>query len=107
MTTSKPPTATSRTRRPSQRVEDQRVHDKPIPVRGEVDGTQVDIAPAVERFVPGRDQLLHQQQREQGRRDAPDGFRAALTRTVNAYAQAAGLLEGLKAGLGGDDIARD
>jgi DNA gyrase subunit B len=33
------------------------------------------------------------------------GFRAALTRTVNAYAQAAGLLKDLKNGLGGDDIS--
>ena len=33
------------------------------------------------------------------------GFRAALTRTVNAYAQGAGLLKDLKNGLSGDDIS--
>ncbi|HVZ88027.1 MAG TPA: DNA topoisomerase (ATP-hydrolyzing) subunit B [Polyangia bacterium] len=81
------------------------VHDKPIPVQGEVDGTQVDIAlqwndsyqDAIYCFtnnIKNKDGGTHL-----------TGFRAALTRTVNAYAQAAGLLKDLKNGLGGDDIS--
>ncbi len=81
------------------------VHDKPIAVAGEVDGTQVDIAlqwndsyqEAIYCFtnnIKNKDGGTHL-----------TGFRAALTRTVNAYAQSAGLLKDLKAGLGGDDIS--
>jgi DNA gyrase subunit B len=81
------------------------VHDKPIAVLGEVDGTQVDIAlqwndsyqDAIYCFtnnIKNKDGGTHL-----------TGFRAALTRTVNAYAQAAGLLKDLKQGLGGDDIS--
>jgi DNA gyrase subunit B len=81
------------------------IHDKPISVLGEVDGTHVDIAlqwndayqEAVYCFtnnIKNKDGGTHL-----------TGFRAALTRTVNAYAQAAGLLKDLKAGLGGDDIS--
>jgi DNA gyrase subunit B len=81
------------------------VHDKPISVLGEVDGTQVDIAlqwndsyqDAIYCFtnnIKNKDGGTHL-----------TGFRAALTRTVNAYAQSAGLLKDLKNGLGGDDIS--
>jgi DNA gyrase subunit B len=81
------------------------VHDKPIHVLGEVEGTQVDIAlqwndsyqEAIYCFtnnIKNKDGGTHL-----------TGFRAALTRTVNAYAQSAGLLKDLKNGLGGDDIS--
>jgi DNA gyrase subunit B len=81
------------------------VHDKPIAIQGEVDGTGVDIAlqwndsyqDAIYCFtnnIKNKDGGTHL-----------TGFRAALTRTVNAYAQAAGLLKDLKNGLGGDDIS--
>jgi DNA gyrase subunit B len=81
------------------------IHEKPIAVQGEVDGTQVDLAlqwndsyqEAIYCFtnnIKNKDGGTHL-----------TGFRAALTRTVNAYAQAAGLLKDLKAGLGGDDIS--
>src|SRR3954464_9538715 len=81
------------------------IHDKPISVMGEVEGTQVDIAlqwndsyqEAIFCFtnnIKNKDGGTHL-----------TGFRAALTRTVNAYAQSAGLLKDLKAGLGGDDIS--
>jgi DNA gyrase subunit B len=81
------------------------VHEKPIHVEGEVDGTQVDIAlqwndsyqDAIYCFtnnIKNKDGGTHL-----------TGFRAALTRTVNAYAQSANLLKDLKNGLGGDDIS--
>jgi DNA gyrase subunit B len=71
------------------------IHDKPISVVGEVEGTQVDIAlqwsdsyqEAIFCFtnnIKNKDGGTHL-----------TGFRAALTRTVNAYAQAAGLLKDL------------
>jgi len=81
------------------------IHDKPISVVGEFEGTQVDIAlqwndsyqEAIFCFtnnIKNKDGGTHL-----------TGFRAALTRTVNAYAQGANLLKDLKAGLGGDDIS--
>jgi len=81
------------------------IHDKAIAIEGEVDGTQVDIAlqwndsyqEAVYCFtnnIKNKDGGTHL-----------SGFRASLTRTVNAYAQAAGMLKDLKSGLGGDDIS--
>jgi DNA gyrase subunit B len=80
------------------------VHDKPVVVEGDVDGTKVEIAmqwndsyqDAVFCFtnnIKNKDGGTHL-----------TGFRAALTRTVNAYAQSANLLKDLKNGLGGDDI---
>jgi len=81
------------------------IHDRPIGIQGEVDDTQVEIGlqwndsyqEAVYCFtnnIKNKDGGTHL-----------TGFRAALTRTVNAYAQAAGLLKDLKNGLGGDDIS--
>jgi DNA gyrase subunit B len=81
------------------------IHDKPISVMGEVEGTQVDIAlqwsdsyqESVFCFtnnIKNKDGGTHL-----------TGFRAALTRTVNGYAQAAGLLKDLKVGLSGEDIS--
>jgi DNA gyrase subunit B len=80
------------------------VHDSPIMIEGQVDGTVVEIAlqwndsyqPAVFCFtnnIKNKDGGTHL-----------TGFKAALTRTVNTYAQEHGLLKDLKAGLGGDDI---
>jgi DNA gyrase subunit B len=81
------------------------IHDKPIIVEGEQDGTKVEIAmqwndsyqDAVYCFtnnIKNKDGGTHL-----------TGFRAALTRTINAYATTAGLLKDLKTGLGGDDIS--
>jgi DNA gyrase subunit B len=81
------------------------IHDKPIAILGEVEGTQVDIAmqwndsyqEAIYCFtnnIKNKDGGTHL-----------TGFRTALTRTVNAYAQQAGLFKDLKNGLGGDDIS--
>ncbi|MGD0836410.1 MAG: DNA topoisomerase (ATP-hydrolyzing) subunit B [Polyangia bacterium] len=79
-------------------------HEKPIVIEGEQDGTVVEIAlqwndsyqDAIFCFtnnIKNKDGGTHL-----------TGFRAALTRTVNGYGQAAGLLKDLKNGLGGDDI---
>jgi DNA gyrase subunit B len=81
------------------------IHDEPIVVQGESEGTEVDIAmqwndsyqEAIYCFtnnIENKDGGTHLA-----------GFRAALTRTVNAYAQAAGFLKDFKASLGGDDIS--
>ena len=78
------------------------VHDKPIPVLGEVDGTQVDIAL---QWNDSYQDAIYCFTNNIKNKDGGTGFRAGLTRTVNAYAQAAGLLEDLKAALGGDDIS--
>jgi DNA gyrase subunit B len=81
------------------------VHEKPIVIEGEQEQTQVEIAvqwndsyqDAVYCFtnnIKNKDGGTHL-----------TGFRAALTRTINGYAQSAGLLKDLKNGLGGDDIS--
>ena len=81
------------------------IHDKPIVVQGESEGTQVDIA------IQWNDSYQESiycftnniENKDGGTHLA--GFRAALTRTVNVYAQAAGVLKALRAGLGGHDIS--
>jgi len=81
------------------------VPDRPIPVLGEVDGTQVDIAL---QWNDSYQEVIYCFTNDIENKDGGThltGFRAALTRAVNAYAQAAGLLDDLKAGLGGDDIS--
>ncbi len=81
------------------------VHDKPIPVVGELDGTQVDIAMQWNDSYPEAIYCFTNNIKNKDGGTHLTGFRAALTRTVNAYAQAAGLLKDLKNGLGGDDIS--
>ena len=80
------------------------IHDKPILVEGEQDGTMVEIAL---QWNDSYQDLIFCFTNNIKNKDGGThltGFRAALTRTVNAYAQAAGLLKDLKNGLGGDDI---
>ena len=81
------------------------VHDKPIPVLGEVDGTQVDIAMQWNDSYQDAIYCFTNNIKNKDGGTHLTGFRAALTRTVNAYAQSAGLLKDLKQGLGGDDIS--
>ncbi|HEX2660811.1 MAG TPA: DNA topoisomerase (ATP-hydrolyzing) subunit B [Polyangia bacterium] len=81
------------------------IHDKPIAVVGEVDGTQVEVAM---QWNDSYQEWIYCFTNNIKNKDGGThltGFRAALTRTVNAYAQSAGLLKDLKAGLGGDEIS--
>jgi DNA gyrase subunit B len=81
------------------------IHDKPIAVLGEVDGTQVDIALQWNDSYQESIYCFTNNIKNKDGGTHLTGFRAALTRTVNAYAQAANLLKDLKQGLGGDDIS--
>jgi DNA gyrase subunit B len=80
-------------------------HEKPILVEGEQDGTVVEIAL---QWNDSYQDLIFCFTNNIKNKDGGThltGFRAALTRTVNGYAQSAGLLKDLKNGLGGDDIS--
>ncbi len=81
------------------------IHDKPIVVEGEVDGTQVEIALQWNDSYQESIFCFTNNIKNKDGGTHLTGFRAALTRTVNAYAQASGLLKDLKNGLGGDDIS--
>jgi DNA gyrase subunit B len=81
------------------------VHDKPIGVLGEVEGTQVDIAMQWNDSYQDAIYCFTNNIKNKDGGTHLTGFRAALTRTVNAYAQSANLLKDLKNGLGGDDIS--
>ena len=80
------------------------IHDKPILIEGEVDGTVVEIAA---QWNDSYQEVIFCFTNNIKNKDGGThltGFRAALTRTVNAYAAATTLLKDLKTGLGGDDI---
>src|SRR4051794_36287621 len=81
------------------------VHDKPIAVLGEVEGTVVEIAMQWNDSYQDSVYCFTNNIKNKDGGTHLTGFRAALTRTVNAYAQGAGLLKDLKQGLGGDDIS--
>ncbi len=80
------------------------VHDSPIMVEGQVDGTVVEIALQWnDSYQPNVFCFTNNIKNKDGGTHLT-GFKAALTRTINAYAQSTNLLKDLKAGLGGDDI---
>ncbi len=80
-------------------------HEKPIVLEGEQDGTIVEIALQWNDSYTDSIFCFTNNIKNKDGGTHLTGFRAALTRTVNAYAQAAGLLKDLKSGLGGDDIS--
>jgi len=80
-------------------------HEKPIVVEGEQDGTIVEIALQWNDSYKDSIFCFTNNIKNKDGGTHLTGFRAALTRTVNAYAQSAGLLKDLKNGLGGDDIS--
>ena len=80
-------------------------HEKPIVVEGEQDGTVVEIALQWNDSYQDSIFCFTNNIKNKDGGTHLTGFRAALTRTVNAYAQSAGLLRDLKNGLGGDDIS--
>jgi DNA gyrase subunit B len=81
------------------------IHDKPIGVLGDFEGTQVDIAMQWNDSYQDSIYCFTNNIKNKDGGTHLTGFRAALTRTVNGYAQQAGLLKDLKNGLGGDDIS--
>jgi DNA gyrase subunit B len=81
------------------------IHDKPVVVEGEVDGTVVEIAAQWNDSFQENVTCFTNNIRNKDGGTHLTGFRAALTRTINNYAQSGGLLKDLKNGLGGDDIS--
>jgi DNA gyrase subunit B len=81
------------------------IHDKPVLVDGEVEGTQVEIACQWNDSFQETIYCFTNNIKNKDGGTHLTGFRAALTRTVNAYAQGGTLLKDLKSGLGGDDIS--
>ena len=81
------------------------IHDKPVSIEGDVDATHVEIAA---QWNDSFKETIFCFTNNINNKDGGThltGFRAALTRTINAYAQSSGLFKDLKAGLSGDDIS--
>jgi DNA gyrase subunit B len=81
------------------------IHDRPIVIEGEQDETKVEIAMQWNDSYQDAIYCFTNNIKNKDGGTHLTGFRAALTRTVNAYATTAGLLKDLKTGLGGDDIS--
>jgi DNA gyrase subunit B len=80
------------------------VHPQPIYMRGERDGTDVEIAL---QWNDGYTELVYSFANNINTHEGGShlsGFRAALTRTINAYATANNLAKDLKESISGDDI---
>ncbi len=80
------------------------IHEKPVMIEGEVNGTVVEIALQWNDSYQSTIFCFTNNIKNKDGGTHLTGFRAALTRTINAYAEGSTLLKDLKAGLGGDDI---
>jgi len=80
------------------------VHDKPVMIEGEQDGTVVEIAVQWNDSYQSAIFCFTNNIKNKDGGTHLTGFRTALTRTINSYAAGNGLLKDLKSGLGGDDI---
>jgi DNA gyrase subunit B len=81
------------------------IHEKPIVLEGEQDGTVVEIAVQWNESYQDAIFCFTNNIKNKDGGTHLTGFRAAITRTVNTYAQNTGLLKDLKNGLSGDDIS--
>jgi DNA gyrase subunit B len=80
------------------------VHEEPIYMKGEKDGIQVEIAL---QWNDGYSELMYSFANNINTHEGGthlSGFRAALTRTINAYATRNNLAKDLKESVSGDDI---
>jgi DNA gyrase subunit B len=80
------------------------VNDEPIYMKGEKDGIQVEIAL---QWNDAYSELMYSFANNINTHEGGthlSGFRAALTRTINAYASSNNLAKDLKENIGGDDI---
>jgi DNA gyrase subunit B len=80
------------------------IHDEPIYMKGERDGIQVEIAL---QWNDGYSELMYSFANNINTHEGGthlSGFRAALTRTINAYATRNNLAKDLKESVSGDDI---
>jgi DNA gyrase subunit B len=80
------------------------IHDRPIHMRGERDGVEVDIAL---QWNDGYTETVYAFANNINTHEGGthlSGFRAALTRTINYYAAKNELLKDLKEGISGEDI---
>ena len=80
------------------------LHDEPIPIEGEADGIQLEIAM---QWTSAYSETLLTFANNINTIEGGthlSGFKAALTRTFNAYGQSSGLFKKLKENLAGEDI---
>jgi DNA gyrase subunit B len=86
----------------------QPLHETPIYLRDiRDDGTGAEMIEVALQWNDGYQELIYSFTNTINNRDGGthlQGFKGALTRTVNAYAQSSGLAKALKEGLTGDDI---
>jgi DNA gyrase subunit B len=80
------------------------VHEQPVVIAGTAEGIEVEIALQYNDSFQENIFCFTNNIKNKDGGTHLTGFRAALTRTINAYAQNANLLKDLKSGLGGDDL---
>jgi len=80
------------------------IHEKPVMIEGEVNGTIVEIALQWNDSYQSTVFCFTNNIKNKDGGTHLTGFRTALTRTINAYAETGSLLKDLKGGLAGDDI---